>query len=268
MLIERGDVIEIGEPHEIARAYNELQLRPARRRRAARGRPLRRPRDGRDHRRLVRGRRRRARSTSRRRASRSRSAWRSCSTRRSRTRSSRFNVRNEPRHTVFATSTDWNDGPDRQLRDGETASRVRVRFENWLAPMRYTVTPVGRPSPAPGADCARRARGPGGADRPRHARHGRHRRRPPLLLVRAHMSTQAVSQRPSVLGTTTRRLFGAHLDARHDRLQAALLRLRAGLRVDAGPPVRAVRRDLVRLRRDRRRSARASRTSPPTSCCR
>ena len=48
MLIERGDVIELGEPHEIALAYNELNFGRLRARRWRRGRPLRRPRDGRD----------------------------------------------------------------------------------------------------------------------------------------------------------------------------------------------------------------------------
>jgi hypothetical protein len=51
-----------------------------------------------------------------------------------------FNVINEPRHTVFATSTDWRAGPTGSFAAGERVT-VRVRFENWLAPMRYTVTP-------------------------------------------------------------------------------------------------------------------------------
>jgi hypothetical protein len=56
-----------------------------------------------------------------------------------------FNVINEPRHTVFATSTDWRTGPTGAFDTGESVT-VRVRFENWLAPMRYTLTPsVARP---------------------------------------------------------------------------------------------------------------------------
>jgi ABC-type polysaccharide/polyol phosphate transport system ATPase subunit len=56
-----------------------------------------------------------------------------------------FNVINEPRHTVFATSSDWSTGPTGSFAAGDRVT-VRVRFENWLAPMRYTVTPsVARP---------------------------------------------------------------------------------------------------------------------------
>jgi ABC-type polysaccharide/polyol phosphate transport system ATPase subunit len=51
-----------------------------------------------------------------------------------------FHLRNEPRHTVFATSSDWRlDGVGR-FAAGESAV-VKVRFENWLAPNRYTVSP-------------------------------------------------------------------------------------------------------------------------------
>jgi ABC-type polysaccharide/polyol phosphate transport system ATPase subunit len=49
-------------------------------------------------------------------------------------------LRNEPRHTVFATSTRW-----RELRTGHFAAgeevRVRIAFDNWLAPSRYDATP-------------------------------------------------------------------------------------------------------------------------------
>jgi ABC-type polysaccharide/polyol phosphate transport system ATPase subunit len=51
-----------------------------------------------------------------------------------------MSVRNEPRHTVFATSTVWQDQPTGSYRAGEQA-RVRIAFDNWLAPSRYDATP-------------------------------------------------------------------------------------------------------------------------------
>jgi hypothetical protein len=52
-----------------------------------------------------------------------------------------FQVRNEPRHTVFATSSDWGARKVGGFAAGETA-HVRVRIESyWLAPNRYTVSP-------------------------------------------------------------------------------------------------------------------------------
>jgi ABC-type polysaccharide/polyol phosphate transport system ATPase subunit len=51
-----------------------------------------------------------------------------------------FHLRNEPRHTVFATSSDWRMEGVGSFRAGESA-QVRVRFDNWLAPNRYTVSP-------------------------------------------------------------------------------------------------------------------------------
>jgi ABC-type polysaccharide/polyol phosphate transport system ATPase subunit len=51
-----------------------------------------------------------------------------------------FNLLNEPRHTVFATTSEWSSGPSGAFAAGETVL-ARVRFENWLAPMRYTMTP-------------------------------------------------------------------------------------------------------------------------------
>ncbi len=143
MLIERGDVIEIGEPHVIARKYNELNF----------GRLVHElPADGRygDH------------ATAE-----ILDAWfeDDGGARVSEQAQGEpvrvcmevmfhapiedpifaFNVINEPRHTVFATSTDWNTGPTGSFATGDRVT-VRVRFENWLAPMRYTVTPsVARP---------------------------------------------------------------------------------------------------------------------------
>ena len=51
-----------------------------------------------------------------------------------------FHLRNEPRHTVFATSSDWQAERFGSFAAGETA-HVRVRFDNWLAPNRYTMSP-------------------------------------------------------------------------------------------------------------------------------
>jgi ABC-type polysaccharide/polyol phosphate transport system ATPase subunit len=51
-----------------------------------------------------------------------------------------FNLLNEPRHTVFATTSEWSSGPSGAFAAGESVV-ARVRFDNWLAPMRYTMTP-------------------------------------------------------------------------------------------------------------------------------
>ncbi len=51
-----------------------------------------------------------------------------------------FHLRNEARHTVFATASDWRLDSVGHFSAGERAL-VRVRFDNWLAPSRYTVTP-------------------------------------------------------------------------------------------------------------------------------
>jgi energy-coupling factor transporter ATP-binding protein EcfA2 len=52
-----------------------------------------------------------------------------------------ISLRNEPRHTVFATSTVWEDPHTGTFAAGERAI-VRIAFDNWLAPSRYDVTPV------------------------------------------------------------------------------------------------------------------------------
>jgi len=49
-------------------------------------------------------------------------------------------IRNDVGHTVFATSTDLEHGPTGHFRAGETTV-VRMRFENWLTPTRYSLTP-------------------------------------------------------------------------------------------------------------------------------
>jgi ABC-type polysaccharide/polyol phosphate transport system ATPase subunit len=138
MLIERGDVLEIGEPHVIARKYNELNF----------GRLVHtQTEDGRygDHA-----------------AAEILDAWFENDNGERITDQAQgepvtvcmevafhariddpifaFNVINEPRHTVFATSTDWRSEPTGSFSAGERVA-VRVRFDNWLAPMRYTVTP-------------------------------------------------------------------------------------------------------------------------------
>jgi energy-coupling factor transporter ATP-binding protein EcfA2 len=51
-----------------------------------------------------------------------------------------FYLRNEPRHIVFATSTGWHLDGVGSFAPGEEV-RVRARFDNWLAPNRYTVSP-------------------------------------------------------------------------------------------------------------------------------
>jgi ABC-type polysaccharide/polyol phosphate transport system ATPase subunit len=49
-------------------------------------------------------------------------------------------LRNAPRHTVFAASTRWTDIHTGSFAEGEEV-RVRIAFENWLAPSRYDATP-------------------------------------------------------------------------------------------------------------------------------
>ena len=253
-------MLGIGAPHAIARRYNELnfgRLDPLARRRASATATTRSRRSRRPGSRTTRGARiKDARAGAAlhdvhggalpRRRSTTRSSPSTCSTSRATPCS--------PRRRSGATGRAAASRPARR-------SRCASRFDNWLAPMRYTVTPVRR-ARGHGRGRARPARGPRVGRRPRHARDRRHRRRPAQLLDRPRMSTAAISQRPVVLGADLRALLGALVDARHDRVQAALLRLRARLRVDARAAVRALRRDLLRLRRDRRRSARAIKDYP------
>ena len=51
-----------------------------------------------------------------------------------------MSLRNLPRHTVFATSTIWDDPHTGRFAAGDRAT-VRFAFDNWLAPSRYDVTP-------------------------------------------------------------------------------------------------------------------------------
>jgi ABC-type polysaccharide/polyol phosphate transport system ATPase subunit len=58
-----------------------------------------------------------------------------------------ISLRNEVRHTVFTASTEWTETKAGAFVAGDNA-RVRFAFENWLAPSRYDVTPsVARPGP-------------------------------------------------------------------------------------------------------------------------
>jgi len=49
-------------------------------------------------------------------------------------------LRNEPRHTIFATSTEYEQPATGRFAAGERTV-VRIDFENWLAPSHYTATP-------------------------------------------------------------------------------------------------------------------------------
>ena len=49
-------------------------------------------------------------------------------------------IRNEPRHTVFATSTRWTGQRTGSFAAGDEA-RVHIAYDNWLAPSRYDATP-------------------------------------------------------------------------------------------------------------------------------
>jgi hypothetical protein len=50
-------------------------------------------------------------------------------------------LRNEIRHTIFATSTASHDAPTGRFAAGETAT-MRVEMPNWLATGRYDLTPT------------------------------------------------------------------------------------------------------------------------------
>src|SRR5215218_5852052 len=138
MLIERGDVLEVGEPHRIARRYNELNFGGLVHAATEEGRYG-------DHA-----------------AAEILDAWFEDDAGERIAEQAQgapvtmcmqvtfhtavddpvfaFNVINEPRHTVFATSTAWRAEPTGQFDAGDRIT-VRVRFDNWLAPMRYTITP-------------------------------------------------------------------------------------------------------------------------------
>ena len=144
----------------------------------------------------------------------------------SRTRSSRSTCATRSRHTVFATATHVDAGHDRHASRPASAVDVRVAFENWLAPSRYTLTPsVARAGPATTrSTCARTSRS---ADR-RTAHAHRRRRRPPARRSRSSgVSAHGAGRAVAALGVrrATPALLGLTVDARGHRLQAALLRL-------------------------------------------
>jgi len=133
MLLERGKIVDIGDPHKVARAYNEINF----------GRL--------PHSTVEQGR-----------AAEISAAW-------FESRGGRvtdvdpddpltlcmevvfheaidrprfhFHLRNETHHTVFATSTDLHSIDTGSYRAGETVV-VRARLENWLAPGRYFLSPT------------------------------------------------------------------------------------------------------------------------------
>jgi ABC-type polysaccharide/polyol phosphate transport system ATPase subunit len=138
MLIERGDLVELGEPHVIARKYNELNFK-----------------------RLVHDMPDEARYGDHATAE-ILDAWFESDAGERVTEQAQgepvtacmevafhdaiddpifaINLLNEPRHTVFATATDWSHGPSGHFDAGSRVT-LRVRFDNWLAPNRYTLTP-------------------------------------------------------------------------------------------------------------------------------
>ena len=50
-------------------------------------------------------------------------------------------LRNDVRHTIFVASTSFSEGATGSFTSGESVL-IRFRFENWLAPSRYTLTPL------------------------------------------------------------------------------------------------------------------------------
>jgi ABC-type polysaccharide/polyol phosphate transport system ATPase subunit len=140
LLMERGRQLSIGEPHVIARAYNELnfgRIAPA-------------------------GHESQERYGSRE-AAEIKGAWFEDATGERITAHAQgeplrlctevvfhapvehplfaLHLRNEVRHTIFATSTDLHQGPTGRFDTGEVAT-IRVALDNWLAPGRYDLTPT------------------------------------------------------------------------------------------------------------------------------
>jgi ABC-type polysaccharide/polyol phosphate transport system ATPase subunit len=139
LLLERGKLVQIGEPHGVARAYNELNFgrlpkladggllldenRMAEIRAAwfetaggervtsiEHGAPLTLCMEAAFHHEVIRPR-------------------------------FHFHLRSSEHHTIFATSTDLHDIDTGVYGPGDVAV-VRVRLENWLAPGRYTLSPT------------------------------------------------------------------------------------------------------------------------------
>jgi ABC-type polysaccharide/polyol phosphate transport system ATPase subunit len=140
MLLERGRLVKIGEPHGVARAYNELNF----------GRLPRGVTDGQIQLAADRG-------------AEIRAAWFETTDGARVTQVARseplvlcmeavfhdaterprfhFHLRNDEHHTIFATSTDLHPLDTGVYGAGETAV-VRVHMQNWLAPGRYHLSPT------------------------------------------------------------------------------------------------------------------------------
>ena len=138
-----------------------------------------------------------------------------------------FTLRNEAGHTVFATRPTTAADADRRASRPATSAIVRVALDNWLAPGAYRFTPVAR-AHRRGTEAIDAARGPDRADRARHAQ--RRRRWSTCRTHRGRARERRWSSRASAPQRRRAPLLGAHLDARGDRLEAALLRVRARLR--------------------------------------
>ena len=139
MLVERGEIVSIDQPHAIARAYNELNFGRMAKRRAGDERYG-------DHE-----------------AAEIKDAWFEDGTGERVTSHAQgdplrmcmevyfhapvenpllmLHLRNEVRHTIFATSTDLHDSMTGRFAAGDTAV-VRVQLDDWLAPGRYDLTPT------------------------------------------------------------------------------------------------------------------------------
>jgi ABC-type polysaccharide/polyol phosphate transport system ATPase subunit len=138
MLIERGRVVDIGEPHAIARAYNELNFGRLVHETAAGQRygdhaaaeivaAWFEDEDGTRADALAQGKPLKAAMEVRFHAPLDEPIF-------------AFSLRNEIGHTVFATSTRWREQATGSFASGDVV-RVRVALENWLAPSLYRLTP-------------------------------------------------------------------------------------------------------------------------------
>jgi ABC-type polysaccharide/polyol phosphate transport system ATPase subunit len=139
MLVERGRVVSIGGPHEIAKAYNELNF--GRLPTAEADAPLPEP----DQPGQIRDCWFESDAGERVAAAPQDEPLTLCAEVRilSDYLNPRFafHLRNEARHVIFATSTDFFDPATGSYHAGETVL-ARARLENWLAPGRYTLTPT------------------------------------------------------------------------------------------------------------------------------
>ena len=209
------------------------------------GRALRRPDGGRDHGGLVRGRRRRADRRARPGRAAADARWRSASAPRSRSRSSAS--RCPPR------------GRPERVRDAHRLARHpdRTTSRPATSPSCAWRSTTGSRRAATGSPRRSLARGPA-STRSTRARTSR------TLTVHGTGNTGGLVDLPHeveierrdrrALAPGRRRhpaLLGAGLDPRRDRLAAALLRVGARLPVDAGAPVRVLRRHLRGVHGDR-----------------